>query len=425
MDQGAGVQDLEGRTRPDEGVRVRRPRAVRRGSPGGRRRPGTACRRRPTGAPRRARAASGPNGASRAACSSRNWSRACCHHPPHPVAEGVPVGGRSRNEGSAPPPLTHDCPAGPRLRTGLPLARRGPAAPAASASSSARGTARSPSSSSLPATRAAPTSSGRPSASSSPTSRRSSRSRTGPGARRATRTVAITGRIARETSMRPMGHLTGVGSHPGGARRRSSGVVPRRRGAQRAGVARRPAGGPRQPWTPTPGGLSYASELVALAGRDRRVQHRRRCLPRGAPAAASLGPRRQVLLAKARRRRRVRDRRDVLPVRGLRRALDRDRARSASEIPVLPGIMPITNLRQVTRMAELSGSACRPTSSAWLDGLEGDPAEVRRNGIAMATELCERAARRRRSPACTSTPSTALRATLEIFEAPAHHGLTR
>ncbi len=56
--------------------------------------------------------------------------------------------------------------------------------------------------------------------------------------------------------------------------------------------------------------------------------------------------------------------------------------------PVVPGIMPITNLKQVRVMAELSGAAV----PGWLvEGLEraGDDAEeVRKVGVAAATELC-------------------------------------
>lgn len=55
--------------------------------------------------------------------------------------------------------------------------------------------------------------------------------------------------------------------------------------------------------------------------------------------------------------------------------------------PVVPGIMPVTNLKQVSRMAELSGTAV-PT---WLtDRLEGcvDPAHVRNVGVEAATQLC-------------------------------------
>ena len=49
--------------------------------------------------------------------------------------------------------------------------------------------------------------------------------------------------------------------------------------------------------------------------------------------------------------------------------------------------MPITNAGQVRRMAQLSGAAL----PAWLvDRLDGvdDPAEVRRIGVELASELC-------------------------------------
>lgn len=55
--------------------------------------------------------------------------------------------------------------------------------------------------------------------------------------------------------------------------------------------------------------------------------------------------------------------------------------------PVLPGIMPVTNAGQIKRFAELAG-AVFPT---WLaDRIEAasDPADVRKVGIEVATELC-------------------------------------
>ena len=55
--------------------------------------------------------------------------------------------------------------------------------------------------------------------------------------------------------------------------------------------------------------------------------------------------------------------------------------------PVLPGIMPVTNIAQVTRMAELSGAEF----PAWLRdrlGKASDPDDMRRIGIESATELC-------------------------------------
>jgi methylenetetrahydrofolate reductase (NADPH) len=55
--------------------------------------------------------------------------------------------------------------------------------------------------------------------------------------------------------------------------------------------------------------------------------------------------------------------------------------------PVVPGIMPVTNLSQVGRMAELAGAEF----PQWLaDELSraGSPEEVRRVGVAAATQLC-------------------------------------
>lgn len=55
--------------------------------------------------------------------------------------------------------------------------------------------------------------------------------------------------------------------------------------------------------------------------------------------------------------------------------------------PVLPGIMPVTNIGQVERMAQLSGAAF----PGWLrERLEAgtSPEDVRRIGVEAATELC-------------------------------------
>src|SRR4029078_13670465 len=76
-------------------------------------------------------------------------------------------------------------------------------------------------------------------------------------------TVQITGRIARETSMRAMGHLTCVGH----TRAELEEIVESYRAAGvRNIMALRgdPREGPSAPWTPTAGGLTYASELVAM-----------------------------------------------------------------------------------------------------------------------------------------------------------------
>ncbi len=57
--------------------------------------------------------------------------------------------------------------------------------------------------------------------------------------------------------------------------------------------------------------------------------------------------------------------------------------------PIVPGIMPITNVSSIRRMAELSGAAVPEWLSERLSAVEDDPAEVRRLGVELATQLCQ------------------------------------
>jgi methylenetetrahydrofolate reductase (NADPH) len=57
--------------------------------------------------------------------------------------------------------------------------------------------------------------------------------------------------------------------------------------------------------------------------------------------------------------------------------------------PVIPGIMPVTNLRSVSRMAELSGAEFPAHLMTRFEPLAGDDAAVRALGIELATELCQ------------------------------------
>ena len=59
------------------------------------------------------------------------------------------------------------------------------------------------------------------------------------------------------------------------------------------------------------------------------------------------------------------------------------------EKPVLPGIMPATNLRSITRMAELQGSGFPKWLADKLYAVGDDKEAVREVGIAEATKLCQ------------------------------------
>jgi methylenetetrahydrofolate reductase (NADPH) len=56
--------------------------------------------------------------------------------------------------------------------------------------------------------------------------------------------------------------------------------------------------------------------------------------------------------------------------------------------PVIPGIMPVTNIGQVRRMAEMSGCAFPDSLAERLAPYADDPDAVRKIGVEAASELC-------------------------------------
>ncbi|MGH8897192.1 MAG: methylenetetrahydrofolate reductase [NAD(P)H] [Egibacteraceae bacterium] len=59
-------------------------------------------------------------------------------------------------------------------------------------------------------------------------------------------------------------------------------------------------------------------------------------------------------------------------------------------VPIIPGVMPVTNVRQIERFAQLSGAAFPPDLAARLHAVEDDPAAVRAIGVEVATDLCRK-----------------------------------
>ena len=77
------------------------------------------------------------------------------------------------------------------------------------------------------------------------------------------------------------------------------------------------------------------------------------------------------------------------------------------EKPVIPGIMPITNLASVARMAQLSGAAIPTWLTDRLEAVADDPEAVRAASVSTPRPSCAPACSMPVRPACTSTHSTA------------------
>ncbi len=56
--------------------------------------------------------------------------------------------------------------------------------------------------------------------------------------------------------------------------------------------------------------------------------------------------------------------------------------------PMIPGIMPVTNVKSVKRMAEMAGADFPAPLEARLRAVEDDPEAMHRVGVEAATELC-------------------------------------
>ncbi|WP_435743911.1 methylenetetrahydrofolate reductase [NAD(P)H] [Nocardioides sp. SYSU DS0663] len=200
-------------------------------------------------------------------------------------------------------------------------------------------------------------------------------------------TVRVTGRIARETSLIPMAHLTCVGH----TRTELEAILD---AYHEAGIhhvmALRgdPADGPRAPWTPTEGGLSYATELVELARSRGDFRVGVAAFPEGHPTAESLDHDADVLVAKARAGAEFAVTQMFFRAADYFGLVERVRARGV-DMPILPGIMPILNLAAIRRQGELIGADVPEEVVRRISAREGDPAAVRAEGIAMAAELCE------------------------------------
>ena len=202
------------------------------------------------------------------------------------------------------------------------------------------------------------------------------------------RTVRVTGRISRETTLTPMAHLTCVGRSVAQLRQ----VVGEYADAGvRNVLALRgdPPGGPGSPWTAHPEGLDHADELVALVKGLGTFTVGVAAFPDRHPESPSLDHDADVLVRKADAGAEFAVSQFVFDADAWVRLRDRVVARGR-DLPIIPGLMPVTNVRQVERMAQLSGTPLPSAVVERLEAVAGDPAAVREVGVQVATELAQR-----------------------------------